>query len=303
LVYNFQDTELTQMQNDIEQQPTPGRNNGKVIAGFILLLIGGGLLLQQISGFLLPYWVFSWGSLFLVIGLYSAAKHNFRKPFSYIFIIIGSLMILDDIFPDVNFQHMFWPILIISVGILMILNRNHKWDHKRFKRDGRNRWNEGQNWTQNQQYAWDKKVNPDNPNEPLVDEPADTTYTSEPKASYGKTYKGYPVEDYLDATSIFGSANKTIFTKTFRGGEIVNIFGGAEIDFTQSDISGQVIIDVTQIFGGIKLLVPPHWHVTSDTVSLFAGFDDKRKQKNLTGDKVLMITGTSIFAGIEIRSY
>ncbi|MEO6521132.1 MAG: DUF5668 domain-containing protein [Mucilaginibacter sp.] len=294
------------MQNDIEQQPIPGRNNGKVIAGFILLVIGGGLLLQQLGAYILPYWIFSWPMFLIVIGLYSGAKHNFRKPMSYILFIIGVLFLLDDIFPDVNFHHMFWPILIISAGLLMILNRNHQWDNKRFGKGRRNRWSESDKWEQNQQYNWDKKVNPDNPTEPIIEEPADTTsYTSteQTKTAYGKTYKGYPVEDYLDATSIFGSANKTIFTKTFRGGEIVNIFGGAEIDFTQSDISGQVVIDVTQIFGGIKLLVPPHWHVTSDTVSLFAGFDDKRKQKNLTGDKVLMITGTSIFAGIEIRSY
>jgi hypothetical protein len=202
---------------------------------------------------------------------------------------------------------MFWPFVIISIGILMILKRNHPWGGNRWsKRNRRNRWNENMNWSQNQQFSWDKKVDPDEPLADPVAEDANTTSsnTNYSKAGYGKTYKGYPIEDYLDATSIFGSANKTIFTKTFRGGEIVNIFGGAEIDFTQSDISGQVVIDVTQIFGGIKLLVPPHWHVTSDTVSLFAGFDDKRKQKNnLSSDKVLMITGTSIFAGIEIRSY
>jgi len=58
------------------------------------------------------------------------------------------------------------------------------------------------------------------------------------------------------------------------------------------------------VFGGIKLIVPPHWHVTSDMVSLFAGFDDKRMQKNDYGsDKILVLKGTSIFAGVEIRSY
>jgi len=58
------------------------------------------------------------------------------------------------------------------------------------------------------------------------------------------------------------------------------------------------------VFGGIKLIVPPHWHVTSDMISLFAGFDDKRMQKSDYGsDKVLVLKGTSIFAGVEVRSY
>lgn len=301
------------MQNDIEQpniNPIPGHNQSKVIAGFVLLMVGGLLLLQQLAGFLMPNWLISWGSLFIVIGLYSGAKHNFRRPAAYIFLVIGTLWLLDDIFPGIDFQRIIWPVAIICVGILMILKRNQQWDSSRLKKGfkgRRNRNNLNQGWHENQQqYDWDKKVNPDNPAEPLVEEPINSSYidTGSANTGYQKTYKGYPVEDYLDATSIFGSATKTIFTKNFRGGEIVNIFGGAEIDFTQSDINGQVVIDVTQIFGGIKLLVPPHWHVTSDTVSLFAGFDDKRKQKtNLAGDKVLMITGTSIFAGIEIRSY
>lgn len=301
------------MQNDINTTPPPtippGQSKGKVIAGFILLMIGGILLLEQLGGLILPSWVISWSSFLIVIGLYTGAKHNFRNPIAYILIVWGSFGLLDDIFPSIDFSRMFWPLVIISIGILMILKRNTPWGRGRWKRrKRRDRWNEGQNWAQNQtwaksQYDWDKKVEPDNTTGPVAEEPSGT-YTNTGYAHSGHTYKGYPVEDYLDATSIFGSSTKTIFTKTFRGGEIVNIFGGAEIDFTQSDINGQVIIDVTQIFGGIKLLVPPHWHVTSDTVSLFAGFDDKRKQKNnLTSDKILTITGTSIFAGIEIRSY
>lgn len=290
------------MQNDIEQQtptPVPGHNNGKVIAGFILLLVGGVLLLQQLSGLMFPDWVISWGSLFIVIGLYSGAKHNFRNPLSYILIIWGTFLVLDDIFPGADFERMLWPLIIISIGILMILNRNRKWGNNRFRerrKNRRNSWNDNQNW--NKQYDWDKKVNPD---EPVVEPVSD--YSNFDYTNYTKGKSDF-TEDHLDATSVFGSANKTILSKNFKGGEIVNIFGGAEIDFTQADINGRVVIDVTQIFGGIKLLVPPHWHVISDTVSLFAGFDDKRKQKtNVSSDKVLMITGTSIFAGVEIRSY
>ncbi|RKR85544.1 cell wall-active antibiotic response 4TMS protein YvqF [Mucilaginibacter gracilis] len=281
------------MQNDIKQQPQ-SRNNGKVIAGFILLVLGGMLLLQQLGNYILPHWVFSWGSLFLALGLYSGAKHNFRNPLSYILIVLGTIILLDDIIPGANLQNLIGPVIIIGIGILMILKRNEKWVYKRAGKLNKDKWADSQSW--NAQFDWDKKVNPD---EPVKEQP----FTDYSDINYSKIKNDY-TEDYLDATSIFGSANKTILSKNFKGGEIINIFGGAEVDFTQADINGRVVIDVTQIFGGIKLLVPPHWHVTSDMVSLFAGFDDKRKQKtNVASDKVLMITGTSIFAGVEIRSY
>ncbi|EHQ28404.1 LiaF transmembrane domain-containing protein [Mucilaginibacter paludis] len=284
------------MQNDIE--PTKSRNNGKVIAGFILLTLGGILLLQQLGNFLFPSWVFSWPMWLIALGLYSGAKHNFSKPTAYIMIVIGVIFLADDIFPGVNLSNLFWPVIIISIGFMMILGRNHKWDASRFRRD--RRWNHNRNTDKH--WDWDKQVNPDNPNEPIKDY-SNMNY-SDMKAEYGPGKAGNLSEDLLDATSIFGSCNKTILSKNFKGGEIINIFGGAEIDFTQADINGRVVIDVTQIFGGIKLLVPPHWHVTSDMVALFAGFDDKRKHKiDISTDKVLVITGTSIFAGIEIRSY
>ena len=83
-------------------------------------------------------------------------------------------------------------------------------------------------------------------------------------------------DDYIDAVSVFGGVKKTILSKDFKGGDIVNIFGGAEMDLTQADINGRVILDITQIFGGTKIVVPSHWQVVSDIAAVFAGVDDKR---------------------------
>ena len=37
------------------------------------------------------------------------------------------------------------------------------------------------------------------------------------------------------------------------------MFGGAEINFMQADIQGRVELEVNQVFGGTKLIVPAHW--------------------------------------------
>ena len=95
-----------------------------------------------------------------------------------------------------------------------------------------------------------------------------------------------------------------ILSKEFKGGDIVNIFGGAEIDLTQADIKGKAVLDLVQIFGGTKIIIPSDWQVQSKMVALFGGIEDKRNPalpKN--PDKILVIDGTSIFAGIDILSY
>lgn len=112
-------------------------------------------------------------------------------------------------------------------------------------------------------------------------------------------------EDELDMASVFGGIKRIVYSKQFRGGEIVNIFGGSEIDLSQADFNGRIEIEVVQVFGGTKLIVPPHWEIrTADAIAIFGGFDDKRSAQAITNpDKVVVIRGTTIFGGLDIRSY
>ena len=115
-------------------------------------------------------------------------------------------------------------------------------------------------------------------------------------------------EDYLDSTVVFGGIKKNIISKNFMGGEAVTVFGGSEINLTQADINGTVVVDLTQIFGGTKLIVPAHWQVQSaDLVAVFGGVDDKRPMTanavTEVTNKILILKGTCLLGGIEIRSY
>ncbi|MEJ7677198.1 MAG: LiaF domain-containing protein [Segetibacter sp.] len=81
--------------------------------------------------------------------------------------------------------------------------------------------------------------------------------------------------------------------------------GGAEINLTQADIQDRAVIEATQIFGGTKIIVPPHWNVKSEVIAVFGGIDDKRPMQagNLNPEKTLVLRGISVFGGIDIRSY
>jgi predicted membrane protein len=115
----------------------------------------------------------------------------------------------------------------------------------------------------------------------------------------------YSSDDYIDSVSVFGGIKKNIISKDFKGGDIVNIFGGAEINLTQSEIKGRVVMEIVNVFGGAKLIVPPHWEISSEMVAILGGMEDKRMQQTNTtnGEDILVIRGTSIFGGIEIKSY
>ena len=113
-------------------------------------------------------------------------------------------------------------------------------------------------------------------------------------------------EELMETVNIFGSAKKNIISKNFKGGEATCVFGGVEINLGQADIIGRADLELTQIFGGAKLIVPADWKIlTNELVCIMGGFEDKRKNLSPNPDpnKVLAIRGTCVFGGIEIKSY
>lgn len=112
-------------------------------------------------------------------------------------------------------------------------------------------------------------------------------------------------EDVIDSVSIFSGTKKNIISKNFKGGDVVCVFGGAEIDLSQADINGTVTLEATQCFGGTKLIVPANWHIIPEMVTILGGVEDKRAPLANAehANKTLILRGTTVFGGIEITSH
>lgn len=110
--------------------------------------------------------------------------------------------------------------------------------------------------------------------------------------------------DKLSMVAVFAGNKKIVVSKNFKGGEIVSVFGGNEINLMNADFEGSIKLEIVSVLGGTKLIVPSNWQIKTEMVSVFGGFDDKRNQINLTtSTKELIIEGVNIFGGIDIRSY
>lgn len=105
---------------------------------------------------------------------------------------------------------------------------------------------------------------------------------------------------------MFGGSKRRIANQVFKGGELNNIFGGSELDMTQAILNeGENVLEIHCIFGGVGMVVPADWNVRIDVVSIFGGFSDKRTiiKQGADDSKMLIIKGTCIFGGGEIKSY
>jgi predicted membrane protein len=121
--------------------------------------------------------------------------------------------------------------------------------------------------------------------------------------------KDFPEGDtYVDEMAFFGGGDRVVNSQQFKGGKVTTVFGGLNYNMLKAKLApGVNEIDVFCLFGGMKLMVPEDWNVKIRVMSLFGGFSDKHRYRNSElnpeGASQLVIKGTVIFGGGEIKSY
>ena len=64
----------------------------------------------------------------------------------------------------------------------------------------------------------------------------------------------------------------------FHGGEITALMGGAQLDLRQAVIApgAEAAIDIFGLMGGIEIIVPPDWTISTPLLPVLGGIEDKR---------------------------
>ena len=274
-------------------QDTPPNRSGKVLAGFIVLTIGFVLLFKQLDFWFFPSWVFSWPMILIVVGLLIGARNNFRSFGWTIPVLLGGFFLLDRWLPMISFQRFFWPFFIIAMGLYLIFGR------QRFSKEGREHRGLRHDYPSPASSAATSPATDSTFSNPtFLPPPAEAT------AFDGAQLAGVGNPEFINSVSVFASIKKTVISKNVTGGDIVSFLGGTEINLTQADIHGRVVLDVVQVLGGTKLIIPSHWDVVSEMNAVLGGIEDKRTHNpHVNKDKLLVIKGTSVLGGIEIHSY
>jgi hypothetical protein len=115
-------------------------------------------------------------------------------------------------------------------------------------------------------------------------------------------------ESLLDINTLFGGRKEVVTSKNFAGGSVSTVFGGTELNLMQAEgMPNQVLeLQIQVTFGGVELIVPSHWTVQNNISPVFGGIDDRRHiQTNDSSPNktVLVLNGSCVFGGIEIKSY
>ncbi|PWE01201.1 LiaF transmembrane domain-containing protein [Marinilabilia rubra] len=131
-------------------------------------------------------------------------------------------------------------------------------------------------------------------------------YTNQKRRSISSSGPKAQDDDVIEEVAIFSGNMKRIESQNFKGGEITSIFGGTELYFNNSKLAPEgANIELANIFGGTKLVVPRDWNVKIKVVSILGGFADKRvyMEEENTSKPTLTLKGVTIFGGGEISNF
>lgn len=247
----------------------------------LLLFAAGGLLLAKKVGADIPGWLFSWQMLLVAIGLLICFKSGFKNAGGLIMIVVGVAFLLNEIIPNAHMLDFIWPGILIIAGIIFIIKPKPNIHYIRDWRGWEDKWKE-------HTAKWDNYEDLSQPHQVTADAGA-----AEADA------------EYIEINAVFGSANKLVLSKNFKGGEVNSFMGGAEINLLQADIKQPVQLEINTVFGGTKLIVPANWNIKNSITAVLGGLEDKRNPNiaNPDPNKILILKGACVFGGIEIKNF
>jgi hypothetical protein len=276
---------------------TKPRNDGSIAFGVIILGIGLVLLFRKF-GLFVPDWVLTWPMILIAVGTYTLISQQFKSFFGSVVLFIGVYFLLKREFDlDLGLDQFIWPVGLIALGIYLIF---HKKQENKSIEEARKNWESSRK----------KKTEASNGEKIETAEvvqdaaPAKDDSAKAPDSDFVRA-TGTAFMDRINESVIFSGVNRKLMTKNFQGGKATVLFGGLDLDLTQVDFTGIATLDLEVGFGGVKLLVPPHWDVRTEVSNIAASLEDKRmfREGGVDTNKVLILKGTLLFSGLEIKSF
>ncbi len=101
--------------------------------------------------------------------------------------------------------------------------------------------------------------------------------------------------------AFWSGAERRVTSAAFRKADFTAVMGGLDVDFREAAISGEAVIDVFIIWGGIQIRVPPDWSVSNQVVTIMGGASDKSTGTRESKHR-LVIRGFVLMGGIEVKT-
>jgi cell wall-active antibiotic response 4TMS protein YvqF len=272
------------------------RLSGRLVAGAILILLGGIYLLDSLgvlsAGDITRYW-----PLILVgIGItkLSQARFPFQRIGGLAFVAIGAILLLITLHVGGFRSRDLLPILLVLIGGALFFSAVER---RRYPPGGSGQPAETLERAR-ENLASFREDNAEN----LV---SPAPIGARESAAAGPSGAPVGVEAYLNEFAIMGGGDRIVRSQDFRGGEVTAIMGGFGIDLRGAAIAtDSATVNVFTLWGGVDLKVPEEWNVSISGVPILGVFPNNARafRQGDAAAKTLFVKGVAIMGGVEVKN-
>jgi predicted membrane protein len=236
-----------------------------IVGGLVLVGIGVLFLLGNLHIVRDAAWIAYWPVILVVVGLVQLVDSSSTngRIGGGILFLVGGIFLADNL-GYLSFPIWdLWPVVLIAIGILMLWDRAGIFTSRRTAERFTKGWNIQ-------------------------------------GLSSGSTTASGIVNEF----AIFGGSKRTIATQDFRGGKVAVLFGGVTLDLRAAGMLEEAaVLNVSALYGGISIKIPPTWSVEVHGAGIFGGFGDHTiHPPAVPGMKRLIIKGAVLFGGVAIKN-
>lgn len=134
---------------------------------------------------------------------------------------------------------------------------------------------------------------------------ADLAETTSPSAAPAPLELALDAPASGEAVAIFGGTRREGTWKVPYRLRVVAVFGGVELDLREARLPpGPIEFDVTAMFGGVQIVVPPTLAVEVHGTAIFGGFEhmDRASATPDANAPLLRIHGRALFGGVQVET-
>ncbi len=318
------------------------RSSSRVVIGVAVMALGVLFTLDNLGAVQARAVLHWWPVLLVFYGLARLMGLGNARPrpiSGTLFVLVGSWWLLHNLGVVNRGVFDFWPLLLVFLGVAII--RRGYWGYRNLKFGyiGRDARRFGQ-WPPNAggadkdahiSYTWGTRPAP--PVESTPFEPATAAGAaaaaeasgaaggagagagaapeSAPRADQGPAPAGQapPASDAYDPSAVLrvdvfmSSVSRKVASQRFRGGEVVAIMGGGDIDLRSARMEGEVArLEINLVMGGVNLLVPEDWVVEYQGTPIMGGVEDTSRRPVGSPRGRLVITGALLWSAIVIKN-
>lgn len=236
----------------------------RMVVGSMIICLGVLILaekLEYIQSIRLEKW---WWTLFIIVPCFSSIINYGVRVHNTVGLLIGVWLFADGlgVIPD-NFADVaFWPIVLAVIGITIM-----------FGGFGRHT------------YHYEKTVN--------VEFDNGNVNTKNPKG-------GFDFNDKIDYVAVFSGHESKNNSQSLSGGEVTAVFGSIEVDLSEANITRDIKIEVTGVFGNAVVRMPRNANVVVKKTAVLGRVYSVYGNGGAVSVPTIYVEATGVFGSVEI---